>query len=50
MVGKNKLFVIENHAGLSGTHSFVGRWFLDASFFGGEFGEPLLFFECPMTV
>ncbi len=50
MVGKNKVFVIEDHDGLRGTHNFVGRWFLDASFIGGEFGEPWLFFECPMTV
>lgn len=50
MVGKNKLFVIEDHDGLRGTHSFVGLWFVDASFFGGEFGVPEQIIECDITV
>ncbi len=51
MVGKTKLFVTEDHDGLpAGTYHFVGKWYLDASFFGGEFGEPVSLLECDMTV
>ncbi len=53
MVLKMKLFIIEHHDGLpAGTYEFVGKWLLDASFFGGEFGtswpDPAI--ECASTV
>lgn len=47
---KHKIFVTEDHSGLSGMHSFVGRWYLDASFFGGELGERVPAVECVITV
>ena len=47
-----KLFNTDNHKGLTGSHFFTGRFFLDASIFtiGGSFGEPVLFFECNVVV
>ncbi len=47
---KHKIFVVEDHDGLQGQHSFVGRWYLDASFFGGELGERVSALECDITV
>lgn len=47
---KLKTFVSEYHDGFSGPHTFMGRWFLDASFFGGDFGDQFLFLQCTMTV
>ena len=47
-----KLWVTEYHEGLSGTHLFVGRWYIDASIssIGGQFGVPVLDQECSLTV
>ena len=47
---KLKLIVWENHNGLSGTHVLTGRWYLDASFFGGSLGERVLDSTCERTV
>ncbi|NIN63658.1 MAG: hypothetical protein GTO63_02860 [Anaerolineae bacterium] len=48
---KFKIFVTEDPDGLAaGPHDFVGRWFLDAAFQGGEPGEPVLAMECAMNV
>ena len=47
-----KLFVSEDHNGLSGTHVLVGQWFLDGSISDpvGNFGEAVLQFDCTLTV
>ena len=45
-----KLYNTEYHDGLTGSHLFTGQFYLDASLFGGSFGEPLLAFECSTTV
>ena len=45
-----KLYNTEYHNGLTGSHLFTGQFYLDASLFGGSFGEPLLAFECSTTV
>jgi len=45
-----KLLNTEYHNGLTGSHLFTGQFYLDASLFGGSFGDPLLIFECNTTV
>ena len=45
-----KLFNTEYHDGLTGSHLFTGQFYLDASLFGGNFGDPSLVFECNLKV
>ncbi len=45
-----KLYNTENDNGLTGSHLFTGRYYVDASLFGGKFGDPVLVGECNTTV
>ncbi len=48
----SKLFVIEDHDGMTETHFLTGQWFLDGSISptGGSLGEAVLQFECNLRV
>ena len=45
-----KLFSTQYNNGLTGSHLFTGRFYLDASLFGGKVGVPILVTECNTTV
>ncbi len=47
---KFKLFVIENHKGLSGEHEFHGVWHFSAWYLGGDFRDSEVGLECTVTV
>ena len=46
----SKLYTRNFPFGMSGPHTFTGRWFVDASLLGGSFGKPVLELECTSTV
>lgn len=48
----SRLWVTEDHRGMTGTHVFVGLWFIDGSYpgVGGELGEPVIFGACGIIV
>lgn len=48
----SKLFVIEDHDGMTGTHVLTGQWFLDGSISptGGSLGDAVLEFQCNLRV
>ena len=45
-----KLFSTENDNGLTGSHTFTGQFYLDASLLGGQVGVPVLVTECNTIV
>lgn len=47
---KFKFFVTEDHDGMTGSHTFVGRHYLSDAFFGGDRLDRVLAFECTVTV
>ena len=49
-VVKYKFFVSENNDGLSGTHTFEGKWYQSDGFFGGNRRVADLQIDCVVTV
>ncbi len=48
----SKVYVIEDHQGLTGDHVLLGQWYLDGtiSTIPGSFQEAVLEFDCTLTV
>lgn len=45
-----KTYVSEYDHGMTGTHVFEGRWYIDGWFFGGTPGQAVLGLDCVSTV
>jgi len=46
----SKFYVSEYDQGLTGTHAFLGLWYLDGALVGGTPHEAVLVGACPVTV